>query len=771
MTEHAKAIWQIADQVRGTGHPSVRVLIRACTEAGIPFGVEELDFVITRMRRDVDQYISPEIANFIAQILNTYRPKSILDPWAGMGMLDVPIQSAIKPEQFDAYTVNHAHGELWPMIEGTAGIQLHTKEPLRALQEITKRYDAAVSCLPWNARFEEGEGLILGEFESSRRDTYDLLLILQACRRLKDSGVGVFVVANSFFSGRSSVQDEIGRLGFRVTDAIQLPEGSFRPVTHIQTHIIVLRKTDGKELFTGKYSPDADHQRALIDNMTARHNGAVPALGRIVPASEFHGFSPVELKEQISEQSRRMGLVPYGFSEVVLEINRPRQGSGFEQLEEKPNSVYLPQMARTPATISQERLPERLKHYYQLVLDPDKADAEFLANLLNTDFGQMWRDSLKSGGTIGSIPMLLLRESTIYLPPVKQRVIQNEVMECNRQIQKLDNELNELKAQLWKRPANFKKVRDALQKVNKEDRFEDWIDTLPFPLASILWVCHTQTDSLREQIDRKLHFCEALAQFLAVIYISACHSHKIWPEIHSKMAEALIKHNLSFEMATFGTWKAIVELLQADLRRVLNEDPELCFELFRTRNNDFLEALLAKNLITVLQETNAIRNNLAHGGAIRESEAASINKKLAQHIDSVREVFGVAWEDYLLLLPGQCSFRGGMFDYDARKVMGSRTPFPKEKVKLAEAMEDGHLHLWNPYESRALKLLPLIKVMPSPRTEDNACYFYSRQQRNGIRFLSYYFDADAEVVQPFSDVADILKSLSDHGLSDFSGED
>src|SRR5262249_59989959 len=52
-----------------------------------------------------------------------------------------------------------------------------------------------------------------------------------------------------------------------------------------------------------------------------------------------------------------------------------------------------------------------------------------------------------------------------------------------------------------------------------------------------------------------------------------------------------------------------------------------------------------------------------------------------------------------------------------------------QEVELVEPMDDGHLYLKSPEEKRALKLLPLIKVMPSPRTAENACYFYNRRQR------------------------------------------
>ena len=183
--------------------------------------------------------------------------------------------------------------------------------------------------------------------------------------------------------------------------------------------------------------------------------------------------------------------------------------------------------------------------------------------------------------------------------------------------------------------------------------------------------------------------------------------------------------------------------------------------LYKVRNREVLEAITSKQIVSIIQGTNELRNDwMGHVGAVRDFDARAVNEKLIQHIETVRRVFGVVWEGYELLLPGVCKLKSGVYYYTVRKVMGSRTPFLSESVELDEAMEDGHLHLKSPDEKRSLKLLPFVKVMPSPRTEENACYFYNRQQKNGVRFLSYYFDPDAEIVQEFSDVAKALESLT-----------
>ena len=46
---------------------------------------------------------------------------------------------------------------------------------------------------------------------------------------------------------------------------------------------------------------------------------------------------------------------------------------------------------------------------------------------------------------------------------------------------------------------------------------------------------------------------------------------------------------------------------------------------------------------------------------------------------------------------------------------------------------------------RALRLLPLVKVGPSPQSAKNACYFFNRLERDGARFVSYHFTDRPEV--------------------------
>jgi hypothetical protein len=82
--------------------------------------------------------------------------------------------------------------------------------------------------------------------------------------------------------------------------------------------------------------------------------------------------------------------------------------------------------------------------------------------------------------------------------------------------------------------------------------------------------------------------------------------------------------------------------------------------------------------------------------------------------------------------------------------MGTRTPFARKDVSLAAPLEDGELYLLDTNSDRALKLLPLVRLKPTPAGEEAACYFFNREDRGGDRFLSYHYSQPSDFVEPGS---------------------
>jgi len=148
---------------------------------------------------------------------------------------------------------------------------------------------------------------------------------------------------------------------------------------------------------------------------------------------------------------------------------------------------------------------------------------------------------------------------------------------------------------------------------------------------------------------------------------------------------------------------------------------------------------------------------------VSDRDARERYERLKSHLATVREAFGTVWERWELIVPGVTTVSSGVYKYEVRRLIGNRTPFEIVSLEVEHPLEDGQLHLISTSERRALQLLPLLKVMPSPETASNACYFYNRREAEGLLFVSYHFDAKAQIVEEFADTADVLRLLTTTG--------
>jgi hypothetical protein len=93
---------------------------------------------------------------------------------------------------------------------------------------------------------------------------------------------------------------------------------------------------------------------------------------------------------------------------------------------------------------------------------------------------------------------------------------------------------------------------------------------------------------------------------------------------------------------------------------------------------------------------------------------------------------------------------------------GSNGEFLKETRAMASWLDVERLYLCNKDTGQVLKLLPLVQVGPSPQSAKNACYFFSRIERDGgARFVSYHFIDRPELTGKFDQAVDAIKILTE----------
>ena len=103
---------------------------------------------------------------------------------------------------------------------------------------------------------------------------------------------------------------------------------------------------------------------------------------------------------------------------------------------------------------------------------------------------------------------------------------------------------------------------------------DQWFETLPFPLASILraWQA-TPSQDYKTRHEHLLHFFEGATEFISIILLSAFKSNEMLFDLRrSKLVESVEKQKLSFQRASFGTWKVVTEYLSKRTRLLLSGD-------------------------------------------------------------------------------------------------------------------------------------------------------------------------------------------------------
>jgi hypothetical protein len=513
-------------------------------------------------------------------------------------------------------------------------------------------------------------------------------------------------------------------------------------------------------MFVGELSGEPERTALLVDNFLALKNGADLSLGRLLAFDSFSSYAALEEEDRLRKMATGFGAPRIALSKIALELNLINSEAGFP---ERPNTVYLPLIGTSRAVTELSEGTIKPHNYIQIVLNEDVADSRYLAGFFNTPLGFTIRKSLCTGSVIPKISKSSLQAASIYLPP---KEVQIQRVAGATALTTASTQIKELETKLWSTPQDIAGLLPAIKAFEKKESLPEWLDHLPFPLASILWTYHASGADPKVRYEHLLHFFEALAEFMATVYLSGFSSRPgVFEEVRQGLSSALEHAKLSVSQGTFGTWKTIVDYLGKRGRTLLNgdaSDAELCSSLFSSSNHEVLEMLFSKSLGSIIQETNASRNSwTGHGGIVGVQVAEERRAILQATLAKLRDVFRTNWDSFELVRPYSCRIRSGIFENEVDRLMGPRVPFERVERKTTMPLDTDSLYLLPIYESRGLKLMPLVKIMPAPRTAQNACYFYNRQQKDQkIRFVSYHFEHEAELIAQFDDTTEILRLIS-----------
>jgi hypothetical protein len=656
-------------------------------------------------------YYAPNLlAHVVARILDGRHTAVICDPWAGIGAMLATACAATHAAKALAFTQNESEAALGRVLVNAAKWQVG--DPLELLNTLKTDVDIVASILPFGSMSDRTIVLKgLGGNKIEVRGDLGQLILAAAAMRLSADGIGLFVIPPSFFISQRSVLRQFNSLGLSVEAALALPSGSFAPYTNIQTYLLIVRKRAFDRMFVAQLSSDTNTNIQIVSNLAEGKEGGALELGRFVEPLSFTGLNAIRTEEHFQTAEREYGAPALRLENLATAINLGRYGEDFK-FHQHDNAIYVPLIGNNQVAVSLDELQLKLQNYVQVVIDPKQSNARFVAQFLNSNLGTENRELSKSG-FIPKLNKQTIRGLRVFVPDLETQKtlleIESRIIAEHNTLSGLQIELDEFRQELWSNPRSAPDVNKSVIALSSRlsgdlkqyavAGLEQWFETLPFPLSSILraWQA-TPSQDFKTKHEHLLHFFEGTAEFISVIFLSAYRSNEARFETHQqKLLDSMQKQKLSFEKATFGTWKFILEYLGSQTRQLLSGDKDaraLCADIFSDKALTLPEALCSKELAAIISTTNKLRNDwTGHGGMVGQDEARGRNEQLLGELQKLRDVMADAWAETQLIHALHTRARGGVFENEVAILMGSNSEFLKETRPMSIWLDVERLYL------------------------------------------------------------------------------
>lgn len=712
-------------------------------------------------------HVSPRpLADFVAELATKTNPQSVYDPVCGGGLLLRAVAEATGAERVYGLEKSDLAARIAQAVVGElASVQVGDVffEP----ESINETYDLIVADCPMGMKLHKQQADELGLTAASARLSHAMMLL--ATSKLNKNGVALVTVEPSFFFSKSSkkILSRLSEQGFMIDAAIHIPRHLRRDMA-FDSYLLSIKLGDQGRMFVGQLSRKSEHNSQLLEGYHRDKFTDNPALGRRCDLAEFLGYDSLVARENLSRLAKKSGWASLQTSEVFNHLEVVNSRTEELKLPDDSNSLYLKLVGKGRASTKSDDLRtgsgNNLREVVHLKVNRDYADVDYLAYWFNQSrVGRLFLETLSVGETIPRIDRDKFLNTKMFLPPVDQ---QKKVIEGVTYLNRLRAEAEELESALSEGAASVDELVDRIHAINREDHYHDWIDTLPFPLASILWRHHASQDSYRARYEVLLHFFEATAAFLATIHLSAFMSNEeAWDSVRGGLQKRLREQSLSLDRPTFGAWKLVAELLSSSCESALNGDRGDQWEwqdLYGTADQRIVEMLCDRRLKLLLQTANKVRNDWhGHSGAVSEETARSVHEQLFDLVQQVRGIFGRVWERYELIQPGTGAYRDGLHHISCHRLMGTRSaPFEDRVYTSLQPLEADRLYLFDSVKQTGMKIGPLIEVIPSPKKQANACFIFNRLEQDGARWVSYHFEQESEISHPSAAVHEWLDRIN-----------
>ena len=604
------------------------------------------------------------------------------------------------------------------------------KTGIEALKTTPKKgkYDIVFSDLPF--------GPVLPHAQYS-------IIVEEACDIINDKTYALFTFSSAITASNNGKKwlKELEKRGIYVNAIINLPSGSYLPVTMVESRIIVFSKNNTPDVFFAQLS-DEREIGIILDNLLS-HKDSLKGerLGKWVTRGSYSDYSDYDNSKRKTRILKKLEDTFNGkatsIKDISLKIEAPREGGFAEEVEA---AVYVPKLGKSKVVTRMTDYEIKPHNYFRIIVNQDKIIPGFLAFVLNTESGIDLRLRAMSGNTIQALNKPNLEGICIPLPSIS---FQGEILKLDNELNQIAQETEKLKERLKQLPVAYKDIRKGIKKINNTaDDFEQWVEELPFPLATILRKYQVAVDA-RDKQDMLLHFFEAYAIFKSAILVGGYGKYpkKELGDVTSSF----------FEKASFGAWVKLSRAISSHIRTLMDNKNTMdaILECFCTDERSIINTISSKDICNILDRACNNRNSWSgHSGITGESKYVEHVKLLEDDLRLFQTKIDDLYGKLQLIRLKSLEYEHGEFTYTVEMLTGSNSIFKTCKFNGSKPLEKNKLYIRVTNGNKVFEIPPFVVMKSSPSEVKNACYFYSRVEGNKTRYVSYHYEGEPEDFEP-----------------------
>lgn len=300
-----------------------------------------------------------------------------------------------------------------------------------------------------------------------------------------------------------------------------------------------------------------------------------------------------------------------------------------------------------------------------------------------------------------------------------------------------------------------------------EDKIEEkreinksWIETLPYPLASIIW-SSLASSNYEHKVAYLLDFFEALAIFNTNLLLSGINKDVFFYEQRFKNCIGkMLEHNLQwYEKPTFGNWETLYRCLSSELRHIMKDKREqtMVLKLFEKPKIELLMSLTSFSMGNILYNARSIRNETAHNKKISEVEYGEYYNRLLKLLFNFEDIVQDYFQDSQLVIPVHSRYEKGIHYYIVKSLKSFWTPFQEVSIESKNSLDNSKIYLSTKNKQNHLELLPLILF------KGDICYFINDMDDNGYyTYICYNNEQQPSLKVEKEDIGIVLALFSNN---------